>query len=231
MRDNGAYVPSLTVKSLRKEYRQPDGSTAIALRLDSLAALGGEAIAVTGPSGSGKTTLLRLLAALIRPSGGEISFNGQDLSLLGPSEARWRASAVGYVCQEMNLLPDFSVMENMMLAGEISGMGRAAARERAAALLRRLGIGGKAGSRPSELSLGERQRAAVARAVLHSPPLVLADEPTASLDAENSRVVMKVLLELCSESSSLLLVATHDDEVIKLLPREIPLKRSEAPSP
>jgi ABC-type lipoprotein export system ATPase subunit len=216
---------SLVARNLHKEYRQADGKVVNALRLDSLTARGGEAIALTGPSGSGKTTLLHILAALIRPSVGEVFVNGRDLNQLGASEAGWRAVNVGYVFQEMNLLPDFNLLENLLLAAEISGVRRDIARERAASLLARLGLGERAGSRPSELSLGEQQRAAVVRAVLHEPPLVLADEPTASLDAENTDIVMSILLELCRESSSLLLVATHDEDVKKLFQRVIVLRR------
>jgi putative ABC transport system ATP-binding protein len=221
-------LPSLTARDIYKEYRQPDGNVVSALRLDSLDARGGEAIALTGPSGSGKTTLLHILAALIQPSGGEVSFNGRKLSQLGASEAAWRAATVGYVFQEMNLLPDFSLLENLLLAAEISGVRRDVARERAAGLLRRLRLDDRARNRPSELSLGEQQRAAVARAILHEPPLVLADEPTASLDAENAGIVMNMLLELCMESSSLLLVSTHDEDVKKLFRRVVVLRRREA---
>jgi putative ABC transport system ATP-binding protein len=226
MGDNSSVSsPSLAVRDLRKEYRQPGGNSVIALQLDSLSACCGEAIALTGPSGSGKTTLLRILAALIQPSGGEVSFNGRRLSRLGSSEASWRAVTVGYVFQEMNLLPDFSLSENLLLAAEISGVRRDAASERAASLLSRLGLGERSKNRPSELSLGEQQRAAVARAIIHSPPLVLADEPTASLDPENAGIVMSLLFELCAESSSLLLVATHDCDVAKLFQRVVALRR------
>jgi ABC-type lipoprotein export system ATPase subunit len=220
-------LPSLVVRNLRKEYRQPGGNVAIALQLDSLTACRGEAVALTGPSGSGKTTLLHILAALIRPSGGEVSFNGRSLSRLGSSEASWRAATVGYVFQEMNLLPDFNLSENLLLAAEISGVRRDVACERAASLLGRLGLGERAKSRPSELSLGEQQRAAVARAIIHSPPLVLADEPTASLDSENAGIVVNLLFELCAESSSLLLVATHDEDVAKLFRRVVALRRQD----
>jgi ABC-type lipoprotein export system ATPase subunit len=218
----------LQVHELRKTYRQPDGSVVEALRLDSLEARRGEAIALTGPSGSGKTTLLNALAALIHPTEGEIVFDGQSLSALGASEARWRGVTVGYVFQEMNLLPDFSLWENLMLAAEISGVSYRPARERGLSLLGRLGLEDRKNRRPRELSLGEQQRAAVARAVMHSPPLVLADEPTASLDAENSEIVMDLLTEFCLCSKSVLLVATHDEAVKKRFPRVVALQRGHA---
>jgi ABC-type lipoprotein export system ATPase subunit len=210
---------------LRHRYRQPDGSYLQALRLDSMRASGGDAIAVTGPSGSGKTTLLHVLSALIRPSEGEIFFRGKSLAALGPSESGWRAVNVGYVFQDMNLLQDFNILENLLLAAEISRVPPAAASKRANSLLRRLGIGDRRFSRPARLSLGEQQRAAVARAVLHKPPLLLADEPTASLDAANAKAVIDTLMELCAESNSLLIAATHDETVIKRFPRIVRLER------
>ncbi|MDR1977270.1 MAG: ATP-binding cassette domain-containing protein [Synergistaceae bacterium] len=216
--------PLLEIRELRKEYTQP-GVPVRALSLDFLEAQRGEAVAVTGPSGSGKTTLLHLLAALIRPTRGIIRFDGRDLGSLGASAARWRALSVGYVFQNMNLLPDFSLLENLTIAAEISDVPRRRALDRSWALLRRLGLYGLSHRRPAELSLGEQQRAAVARAVLHSPPLVLADEPTASLDATNAEVVMDLLLELGAESRSLLLVATHDETVKKRFSRVVELQK------
>jgi putative ABC transport system ATP-binding protein len=220
----------LQIRNLRKEYPQP-GSPALALCLDALEARGGEALAVTGPSGSGKTTLLRLLAALTPPTRGEILFAGLDLSALGEKAAAWRASSVGYVFQEMNLLPDFTLEENLLLAAEISHLPRRAAEERVSALTRRLTLEDRLRHRPAALSLGEKQRAAVARAVLHRPPLLLADEPTASLDGENAGRVLNLLRELCAESGALLIVTTHDEGVKKLFPRQLELRRAEGGAP
>jgi ABC-type lipoprotein export system ATPase subunit len=213
--------PLLEISSIRKDYRQPDGGNMTALRLGPLTAYPGEAISVTGPSGSGKTTLLRILAAITKPTFGEVRFAGQDIARLGSAEAAWRAVSVGYIFQDINLLPDFSVLENLMLASEISRVSARAAESRASGLLTRLGLDGRKDSRPAKLSIGERQRAAVARAVIHRPPMILADEPTASLDAENARVVIRMLTELCAERKALLIVATHDDAVRRALPRTV----------
>jgi putative ABC transport system ATP-binding protein len=218
--------PLLDVKGLRHCYRQPDGSFHTALKLDRLQARGGEAIALAGPSGSGKTTFLHILAALIRPTEGEILFGGRDLSNMGAAGSTWRAESVGYVFQDINLLPDFSVLENLMIAAEISNLARGAALSRAISLLERLGLTDKMKSRPARLSLGEQQRTAVARALLHSPLMVLADEPTASLDAENSRAVVNLLLELCRDSQSLLIAATHDETVKSVFGRVVELEKS-----
>ncbi|MDR2779826.1 MAG: ABC transporter ATP-binding protein [Synergistaceae bacterium] len=222
-----ASTPLLEIKGLRHYYRQPGGTRQRALKLDRLTALGGESLVVSGPSGSGKTTLLHILAALIRPTEGEVVFDGQNLNDLGASAPAWRAESLGYVFQDMNLLPDFNVLENLMIAAEISNMPRGAALERAAFLLERLGLVSRKKSRPYKLSLGEQQRTAVARAILHSPRLVLADEPTASLDAENSGAVMRLLSELCGESRSLLIVATHDESVKKRFSRLVVLEKAE----
>jgi ABC-type lipoprotein export system ATPase subunit len=209
-----------------KEYERA-GARVTALTLGCLGADAGEAIAVTGPSGSGKTTLLRVLAALTPPTRGEVFFGGRKLSGLGASKARWRASSVGYVCQNVNLLPDFSVFENLTLAGEISGVPKCELPERANCLLRRLGLGNRRDHRPAALSLGEQQRAAIARAVIHRPPMLLADEPTASLDAANTQNVVELMLELCAESNTLLFAATHDEAVRKRFPRTLELRKTE----
>jgi ABC-type lipoprotein export system ATPase subunit len=228
-KERAAGRPLLETSPIRKDYMQPDGSRVTALSLGSLRAHPGEAISVTGPSGSGKTTLLNILAALIRPTSGEIRFAGRDITKLRGGEAEWRARSVGYIFQDINLLPDFSVLENIMLASEASRVPRDAARLRADGLLKRLGLEGRRDSRPGRLSLGERQRAAVARAVIHRPPMILADEPTASLDAAAGRAVMRVLTELCAEQRTLLIVATHDEAVRNALSRTVRVGEGTAP--
>jgi ABC-type lipoprotein export system ATPase subunit len=229
--ENGAGVPRaplLEVTSIRKDYRQPDGSSVTALDLISLIAYPGDAISVTGPSGSGKTTLLRILAAITRPTRGSVRFAGREITTLGKAEAGWRSLSVGYIFQDINLLPDFSVLENLMLASEISHVPHGVAKSRAFKLLERLGLSDRKNSRPKKLSLGERQRAAVARAVIHRPPMILADEPTASLDAANGRAVLQLLMELCAERDALLITATHDEAVKRAFPRAVRLGGSEA---
>jgi putative ABC transport system ATP-binding protein len=219
-------TPFLEVRKLRHYYSQPDGSRVEALSLDHLPASRGEAIAVVGPSGSGKTTLLHVLAALIRPACGEVLFDGRDIFAPRQAVALWRSTSVGYIFQEMNLLPDFSALENVLLAAEISSVPRPIARERANVLLQRLDLWNQRDRRPADLSLGEQQRAAVARAVVHSPSIILADEPTASLDAENAGIVMNILTELCAESRTLLIIATHDEAVKKRFGRIVELQRA-----
>ena len=221
----------LEVRDLTKEYPTPDGTAVMGLHGFSFDADRGEMVGIEGPSGSGKTTFLHLLAALLRPTRGEILFDGINDDLLFQNEGadKWRAQSVGMVFQNMNLLPDFSVWENVLIAAKIAGMTRQTAQERAKELLTRLGLADRMNRRPANLSLGEQQRGAVARAVVHRPSLVLADEPTASLDAENAAVVLDLLTELCAESRSLLLVATHDEAVkrrFRALGRMVAIRRS-----
>jgi ABC-type lipoprotein export system ATPase subunit len=221
-------TPLFEVKNLRHRYRQTDGSYVNALELDGMTARRGDALAVTGPSGSGKTPLLNILEALVRPTEGEVLFDGKDLFAAGGSSALWRSKSVGYIFQEMNLLPDFSVSENLLLAAEISDVPRSAAEKRANSLLRRLNLWNRRNSRPAKLSLGEQQRTAVARAVIHSPAVILADEPTSSIDAENTGIVMNLLMELREESHALLILATHDETIKKRFDRIVRLQRPNA---
>jgi ABC-type lipoprotein export system ATPase subunit len=220
--------PFLEVCKLHHSYSQPDKGQVQAFSLDHMSASRGEAIAVVGPSGSGKTTFLHILAALIRPTGGEVLFGGRNIFSPRQSGALWRSTSVGYVFQEMNLLPDFSALEHSLLAAEISNVPGAVAWERANSLLHRLDLWNQRNRRPAGLSLGEQQRAAVARAVVHSPAVILADEPTASLDAKNAEVVMNILMELCTESGTLLIMATHDEAVKKRFGRVLQLQRPQA---
>ncbi|MDR1581398.1 MAG: ABC transporter ATP-binding protein [Synergistaceae bacterium] len=217
--------PFLEIRNLRHSYSQPVKSRVQALSLDHMSAAKGEAVAVVGPSGSGKTTLLHILAALICPTGGEVLFGGRDIFAPHQSGALWRAESVGYIFQEMNLMPGFSALENILLAAEISNVPGFVARERANSLLQRLDLWNQRNRRPAELSLGEQQRAAVARAVVHSPSVILADEPTASLDAENAGIVMNILTKLCAESQTLLIIATHDEAVKTRFERVVQLQR------
>lgn len=173
----------------------------------------GEAIALCGPSGSGKSTLIDILALLRAPSTvGAFEIDGVDVAGLWRARrsracARLRSERIGCVLQTGGLLPFLSVYENVMLGQRLLGRTDPA---RALMLMRRLGIDGLAGRRPEALSIGERQRVAVARALAHGPRLVLADEPTASLDAGNAKAVLQLLLELIRESGAALLVASHD---------------------
>ncbi|TCL76941.1 putative ABC transport system ATP-binding protein [Hydrogenispora ethanolica] len=218
----------LEICNLQKQYPSPDGQTITALRLDNLRLERGEQAALVGPSGSGKTTLLHLVAGLLAPTAGTISLDGQRVDALREKERDvWRARNVGYVFQSFNLLPNLSALENVMAALVFARVERErAARLRAMELLRGVGLADRVHNRPSQLSIGEQQRVAVARALANRPRLILADEPTASLDRENGRNVLEILQWLCREQQSILILATHDHAVMELFPRRIELARA-----
>jgi len=173
----------------------------------------GEWVALLGPSGSGKTTLLNLVGGLDTPDEGVVSVAGQAISDLSErARALYRRAGVGFIFQFFNLLPTLTVLENLLLPTELGGMDRTVAKRRAIHLLERVGLGDRRDSFPDVLSGGERQRVAVARSLVHEPPLVLADEPTGNLDAETGAGVLALMEELLRESGRTLLMVTHSDE-------------------
>jgi ABC-type lipoprotein export system ATPase subunit len=201
----------LEIRDLSKVYASPAGWAAapvVALDGVSLSLEPGEFVAVQGPSGSGKTTLLLAAGGLMAPSRGTIAFDGQDVYALSPgARARWRAQCIGFVFQQFHLIPYLSVIDNVLapaLACPISN-----ARGRAEALLARFGLSARACHVPSELSTGEQQRTALARALLHQPQVLLCDEPTGNLDEQSGKTVSECLGEFQREGGAVLLV-THD---------------------
>jgi putative ABC transport system ATP-binding protein len=195
------------------------GENDFSLRVPDLCVERGEAIAIVGPSGSGKTTLLRLIAGIEVPGEGRVEVGGAAVSEMGEAERRaFRVGQVGLVFQDFELLEYLDALDNILLPYRIHPSLRLDrdTRERAIALARRLGIGGKLGRLPRHLSQGERQRVAVGRALVTRPPLVLADEPTGNLDPANKLRVLEVLFELSQEQDATLVTVTHDHD---LLPR------------
>jgi len=182
-----------------------------ALRDVSLAVGGGEFVLLEGPSGAGKTTLLAVAAGLLRPTSGDVCLAGRRLPAMSLGECRrHRATRVGFVFQRSNLLPRLTVGENVVLMAVLGGMAREAAKRETTRMLEALGIATLADRYPHELSGGEEQRAAVARALVHGPAIVLADEPTGSLDGVSGRAVAESLGSLAAERGAAVLVATHD---------------------
>lgn len=199
----------IVVRDLVKTY---EGGLIRALNGASLEVAKGEFVAVVGPSGCGKSTLLHLIAALDRPDSGTIEVNGRELPRV-QNLSRYRAREVGLVFQLHNLLPTLTAAENVQVPMFELGVGTRERRARAERLLRLVGLEGKEGKRPTELSGGERQRVAVARALANDPPILLADEPTGSLDSEAGRRLLDLFEELRALRRLTVVLVTHDHTV------------------
>ena len=201
----------LELRDLVKHYRVGDGEPVRAVDGVSLSIAPGELVALYGPSGSGKTTLLMLIAALMRPDSGAVLVDGREVSALsGDDGARYRLMELGYVDQSLDLLPGARVIENAaMKLWLIDGRN---AERRVKPLLERLGLGERLRHRPDQLSMGERQRVMIARALSTDPKLVLADEPTGNLDTRRGREVLELLRELSHERQVAILLVTHDPQ-------------------
>lgn len=169
-------------------------------------------VSIVGPSGAGKTTLLQIIGTLDRPSSGKVSLIGQDVLSLGENQlSDFRNRHIGFVFQQHQLLGEFTALENVMIPALIAGVSRKKAAQEAAALLQDLGLEHRLEHKPSELSGGERQRVAVARALINKPALVLADEPSGSLDSENRRELHQLFFSLRDKLGLTFVIVTHDD--------------------
>jgi lipoprotein-releasing system ATP-binding protein len=184
----------------------------------------GEKVAIVGESGAGKSTLLHILGALDRPTDGSVVFDGMDVFAASDREINaFRNREVGFVFQFHHLLPDFNALENVMMPGLIQGLGREEVRRRAEAMLDRVGLRERMTHRPGELSGGEQQRVAVARAVVLEPRLVLADEPTGNLDRVTGDAIHELLIELNRDHAITLIIVTHNDRLAALADRRLRL--------
>ena len=198
------------------------------LRGVTLAIAAGESLAITGASGAGKSTLLHILGGLDRPTAGRVLYRGRDLYALGDRErSAIRAQQIGFVFQAYHLLPELTVLENVLLPG-LSAPGAClrgpALRARAAELLARVGLSDRAAHRPNELSGGEQQRAALARALMNGPELLLADEPTGNLDSKTGEDVLGYLFTLAAEHGLTLVLVTHNEAVAARCGRRLALR-------
>jgi putative ABC transport system ATP-binding protein len=209
--------------NLVKTYRM--GLTEVqALRGVDLVVEEGEFLSVMGRSGSGKTTLLNLLGCLDRPTEGSVFINGVEVTALPRRKLpRIRQQMVGFVFQQFNLLPELTALENVTLPLRYSRVGRGEGRRRAMELLEQVGLGGRTGHRPAELSGGELQRVAVARALINRPAIVLADEPTGELDTHTAAEIMDLLHDLNQTRGQTFIVVTHDPGVAEKTDRTIHL--------
>lgn len=217
-------APLLELKNVDKEF--PSGAETLrVLSGVDLTVRPGETLAIMGPSGSGKSTLLGILAGLERPTSGAALRGGEDASAWDEERlALWRRRSVGFVFQSFRLMPTLTAVENASFPLELLGEEPAAAEARASELLFGLGLGDRLGHRPSQLSGGEQQRVAIARAYAHRPALILADEPTGSLDRATAARVLDALLEVNANAGSALVVVTHDPMAAERLGRRVRLE-------
>ena len=214
----------LLLKDLRKSFVEPDGSNLPILDIKQFALAAGEQAVLMGRSGSGKTTLLHVIAGISRPDSGSVAIDGVDITRLAEAgRDRFRAEKIGYVFQTFNLLSGFSALENVLL-GMTFSRGRPDT-QRARHLLDRVGLSHRLSHRPAALSVGEQQRVAVARALANRPKLLLADEPTANVDAGHQQQIIDLLRETCSEENVALLLVTHTGEVAEQFERTEYLER------
>ncbi len=217
--DGGGMGPTILARDVQKSFGSGRGATPI-LRGVSLETTRGESVFLIGPSGSGKTTLLSLLGCILTPDRGSVEVLGQEVSLLRSEQrAAFRRQHLGFVFQNFNLFPTLSALDNVRLALCIRGVSHREARGRAAGLLDQVGLSHRARLRPSRLSSGECQRVAIARALAGEPAILMADEPTAALDAENGQAVMRLLHDLVRDRGVTLLVVTHDNRIFPFADR------------
>jgi putative ABC transport system ATP-binding protein len=203
----------LEIRELVKHYEAGDGSVVRAVDGVSLSVGSGELVALYGPSGSGKTTLLQMCAGVLEPDRGEVLVGGRDVTRLSGGEvARYRMDELGFIRQSLELIPGASALNNAALKLMGKQMSPRKARRTVRPLLEGLGLGERLAQRADRLSMGERQRVMIARALSNNPKLVLADEPTGSLDSERGAEVLGLLSELCRDRGLAVLLVTHDPE-------------------
>jgi lipoprotein-releasing system ATP-binding protein len=213
-------MPALSAQSLTKSFPVPSGEL-IVLRDATLTLERGESAAILGPSGSGKSTLLSILGTLDSPTSGTYELNGASpFKLSEPKLASFRSHQIGFVFQDHHLLPQCSVLENVLVPLLADGSAKGPDVERAEKLLKRVGLAERSDHRPAQLSGGERQRAALARALLRSPTLLLADEPTGNLDRTTAAAMAELMLELQREHNLILVVVTHSEALGKQMQRQ-----------
>jgi len=218
----------LQVQDLKMEYRRPDGGSLTVLNIPAFRMGPGEQVAMKGHSGSGKTTFLNVISGILTPTSGSVGFDERDLTKMSEGARDiFRGQNIGFVFQTFNLLQGFTALENVVLGSVFAGDPNeqtSSTFARARELLKKVGLAERADHRPRMLSAGEQQRVAIARALMNKPKLILADEPTGSLDEKNSGEVLDLVLGLTSVSGAALLLATHDSSVMARFTRVVDLK-------
>ena len=210
----------IDIKNITKSFGALQVLKGIDLHIDK-----GEVVSIVGPSGAGKTTLLQILGTLDKPDSGEICIDGVDVLHLSTGKlSDFRNRHLGFVFQFHQLLPEFTALENIMIPAYIAGTSASEAKTRAADLLAFMGLTDRAHHKPNELSGGEKQRVAVARALMNRPSVVLADEPSGSLDTKNKDELHRLFFDLRNEFGQTFIIVTHDEELARITDRTIHLK-------
>ncbi len=214
--------PLIRLREVTKVYRKGQASVRALDGIDLHVAEKGM-VAIVGPSGSGKSSLLHIIGAMDRPTSGEVIVAGRALTALPEADlTRFRRQTVGFVFQTFNLIPNLTAIENVMLPMEFNEVASAERRDRARALLERVGLANRLTHRPSELSGGEQQRVAIARALANNPALILADEPTGNLDSKTGQVIYELLREIARDRT--VLVVTHAELLAQMADRVLHIK-------
>lgn len=210
----------ITINNITKSFGSLQVLKGISLHINK-----GEVVSIVGPSGAGKTTLLQIMGTLDRPDQGEIVIDGTDVSRMSSKKlSDFRNTNIGFIFQFHQLLPEFTAIENIMIPAFIAGKSHKEAKKRAEELLSFMGLTDRASHKPNELSGGEKQRVAVARALINNPAVILADEPSGSLDTKNKAELHQLFFDLRDKFGQTFVIVTHDEELARITDRTIHLK-------